>query len=591
MTEERLQRRLAAILVSDVVGYTRLMQADEVGTHSRLKALRAKVFNPVTDRYGGRTFKLTGDGALIEFASANDAVQCAIDVQNELRLVNANLLENQRIVVRIGISLGDVIVDGDDLYGNGVNVASRMETIAQPGEICISQNVHEHISKSMDVTLEDLGAQNIKGVDHPVRAYRLIPMADQGGGVGYVAEQKTLALPEKPSIAVLPFQNMSNDPEQEFLADGMAEDIITALARYRSLFVIARNSAFAYKGQSPDLRDVSRELGVRYVLEGSIRKAGNRVRVTGQLIDGTNGSHIWAERYDRELDDIFALQDEITERIVAAIAPEIDQAERERAQRLSPDNLDAWESYQRGLWHLYRFTKKNNTEARRLFRQSASTSTSFSQPLSGITHSLYFAFMHGYPEDRAAALEEAFLTGRQAVAADERDADAHVALGRILYLRRDLGASIAEFEAAISHNPSFSHAHLGHATALLYNGNCKESVDECDCAIRLSPHDPQLWIALTVKALALLCSGNLDGAEDVTRQAVRLPVAEFSPYYALASVLSHKGKIDEAQRAMQDLLRLKPEANIRLIEEILPFKNPADIGLVTDGLRKAGLPE
>jgi adenylate cyclase len=591
MTEERLQRRLAAILVSDVVGYTRMMQADEAGTLSRIKALRSKIFQPITERCGGRTFKLTGDGALVESGSAYDAVQCAIDVQDELRLVNANLLENQRVTLRIGVSLGDVIVDGDDLYGNGVNVAARMETLANPGEICISQNVHEHISKSMDATFEDLGDQSIKGLDHPVRSYRLIPKSQHDGEVSDAKLREPLTLPDKPSIAVLPFQNMSNDPEQEFLADGMAEDIITALSRYRSLFVIARNSTFAYKGQSPDLRDVSRELGVRYVLEGSIRKAGNRVRVTGQLIDGTNGSHIWAERYDRELNDIFELQDEITETIVAAIGPEIDQVERERAQRLPPDNLDAWESYQRGLWHLYRFTKKDNAEARRFFRQSAATSTTFSQPLSGITHSLYFAFMHGYADDRAATLEEAFLTGRQAVAADERDADAHFALGRILYLRRNLDSSIAEFEKAISLNPSLSHAHIGLATALLFDGRWKAAIESSDRAIRLSPHDPILWIFLVVKAVALQCSGDLDKAEEVSRLAVRLPVAEFSPLFGLASVLGQANKIQEAQEVMKDLLRLKPEATIRHMKEILPFRDPAHIGIITDGLRKAGMPE
>jgi adenylate cyclase len=285
------------------------------------------------------------------------------------------------------------------------------------------------------------------------------------------------------------------------------------------------------------------------------------------------------------------LQDEITEKIVAAIGPEIDQVERDRAQRLPPDNLDAWESYQRGLWHLYRFTKKDNAEARRMFRQSASTSTKFSQPLSGITHSLYFSFMHGYAEDRTATLEEAFLTGRQAVAVDDRDADAHFALGRILYLRRDLDGSIAECETAVSYNPSFSHAHIGLATALLFNGRWAESIESSDRAIRLSPHDPLLFIVLTVKALALLFSGDLDQAEDVARQATRLPVAEFSPHIGLASVLGHLDRIDEAQQAMQDLLRMKPEATIRHIEEILPFRNSADIGLVTEGLRKAGMPE
>ena len=590
MAEERMQRRLAAILVSDVVGYSGMMAADEAGTLARLKALRAEVFDPVTERHGGRIFKNTGDGALVEFGSAFDAVQAALEVQGDLGRRNASLPDSHQVLLRIGISLGDVIIDGEDLYGNGVNIAARMEALAEPGEICISTNVHEHVSNSMDVAFQDLGDQTVKGLDKPVRSYRLVPTAANQQNTADPEATAPLALPDKPSIAVLPFQNMSGDPEQEFFADGMAEDIITGLSRYRSLFVIARNSTFAYKGQSPDLRDVSRDLGVRYVLEGSIRKGGSRIRLTAQLIEGSSGNHIWAERYDRELTDIFAVQDEITETIVAAIGPEIDQVERERAQRLAPESLDAWESYQRGLWHLYRFSEEDNAEAQRLFKQTAVISPNFAPAKSGLTHALYFSFMHGYAQDRSAVLEEAFESGRQAIAFDERDADAHFALGRILQMKHELDASIAECEAAVTYNPSFAHAHLGLGTALLFAGDWTLAIESFDRAIRLSPHDPLLWIVLAAKSMALLGSKQLEEAEKTARQATRQPTAELSPYAVLAAILGQSGKDAEAQQAMADLLRIKQDISISHIEQIFPYRDKVNLEYLIEGLRKAGIP-
>ena len=587
MVEERMQRRLAAILVSDVVGYSGMMAVDENGTLTRLKALRAEVFDPVIERHGGRIFKNTGDGALVEFSSALNAVQAALDIQGDLSRRNALLDDEHHVLLRIGISLGDVIIDEDDLYGNGVNIAARMETLAEPGEICISTNVHEHVSLSVDAAIEDLGDQAVKGLDRPVRCYRLIPRSVAQSDPDTPAP---LPLPDKPSIAVLPFQNMSGDPEQEFFADGMAEDIITGLSRYRSLFVIARNSTFAYKGQSPDLRDVSRDLGVRYVLEGSIRKGGSRIRLTAQLIEGTSGNHIWAERYDRELTDIFAVQDEITEAIVAAIGPEIDQVERERAQRLPPESLDAWESYQRGLWHLYRFNKEDNAEAQRLFKQTALISPNFAPAKSGLTHALYFSFMHGYAEDRSAVLDEAYESGRQAIVFDERDADAHFALGRILQMRHELDASIAECEAAVSYNPSYAHAHLGLGTALMFAGKWSPAIENLDRTIRLSPHDPLLWIVLTAKSMALLGLRQLEEAEETVRQATRQPTAELSPYAVLAAILGQSKKDAEAQQAMVDLLRIKPDVSISHIEQIFPFRDKENLAYLIEGLRIAGIP-
>ena len=590
MVDERLQRRLAAIVAADVVGYTAMMDRDEDGTLARLKTLRAEVFDPMVSKFGGRVFKNTGDGALVEFPSAVDAVQCAFDIQGSLGERNATLPEDQRTVLRMGVSLGDVIVDGDDLYGNGVNVAARMEALAKPGETCVSGNVHDNVASSMNIAFEDLGAQDIKGINRLVPCYRMV----SGGAVTADApEPQTNApppLPDKPSIAVLPFQNMSGDSEQEFFADGMAEDIITALSRYRSLFVIARNSTFAYKGQSPDLRDVARDLGVKYVLEGSIRKGGARIRVTAQLIEGTTGSHIWAERYDRDLDDIFELQDKITEIIVASIGPEIDQAERERAQRLTPDNLDVWESYQRGLWHLYRFSHDDNAEAQRLFKRSIAQSSNFAPAQSGLTHALYFSFMHGYADDRPAALVEAYEAGRAAVTSDERDADAHFALGRILYLRRELDTSIAEFEAAVALNSNFAHAHLGLGTGLAYAGEWDRAIESADRAVRLSPHDPLLWLFLTMKMIALIGTGRLDEAEAIGRQSIRQPTAAFSAHAMLASTLGHLGKEADARKAMADAHRLNPDLDANHITQILPYRNPADLAYIIEGLHMAGMP-
>ena len=364
MAEEQIQRRLAAILAADVVGYSRLMEIDEAGTLDRLKELRREVFTPTTAQFRGRIFKFTGDGALVEYGSAVDAVNCAVAIQGALAERNSELPEDGRIELRIGISLGDVIVEGSDLYGNGVNVAARLEALAEPGGICISGNVHEHVRKSSGIEFADIGDQQVKNIDRPVRAYQI--------ALGHLEKQPLTdgtmpSLPAKPSIAVLPFDNLSGDPEQEYFADGVAEDIITALSKFHWFFVIARNSSFSYKGTSPDVRQVAKELGVQYVLEGSVRKGGNRVRITAQLVDALTGRHVWAERYDRDLEDIFVVQDEITEAITTTVAPAFMSAEAQRAERKSPENYGAWDYAMRGNWHLSRRGRDDIAEAQRLF--------------------------------------------------------------------------------------------------------------------------------------------------------------------------------------------------------------------------------
>lgn len=585
-----MERRLTTILAADVVGYSRLMGEDDVATLNALKAHRKELIEPKEGQYRGRTFKLMGDGALSEFESVVDAVQFAVDVQSAMRERNASVPVEKRIIYRIGINLGDVLIEDDDIYGDGVNVAARLEGLAEPGGICISRAARDQVRDRMDIELEDLGEVSVKNIARAVRCFAVkLPKDDSQEQKDNTSPVSAPGLPMKPSIAVLPFQNMSGDAEQEFFADGMAEDIITSLSRHRSLFVIARNSTFSYKGKSPDLRDVSSDLGVRYVLEGSVRKGGNRVRVTAQLIEGETGTHIWAERYDRELDDIFALQDEITETIVSAIGPEIDQVERDRAKRLPPENLNAWELYQRGLWHLYRFNREDNAEAQRLFRSACDAASSFAPALSGLTHAMYYSFMHGYTEDRSTLLQKAYETGRAAIAADERDADAHFALGRILYLRHNLDASTAEFEIAISQNPNFAHAHMGYGTALVYDGQFDRCIESCDQMLRLSPNDPVQWTVQVVKGLALICLGRLEEAVDALQRGTRQPTAAYTAYCVLASALGHLGDEPRAQLAAEDTLRIKSDLSLVHLQETFPFHDPAHFEILVEGLRKAGI--
>jgi adenylate cyclase len=370
-------RRLTAILAADVAGYSRLMGADEEATHERVQAHLRELVNPKIGAHRGRIVKNTGDGFLAEFASVVDAVRCAVEVQRGMAKRNEGTPPESRIEFRIGVNLGDVIVEEHDIFGDGVNVAARLEGLAEPGGICISGTVRDHIGERLPYAFEDIGEQIVKNIARPVRAYRIAPERVGSAVEPPPASPQPLLLPDKPSIAVLAFQNMSNDPEQEFFADGIAEDIITALSRYPFLFVIARNSPFTYKGRAVDVKQVGRELRVRYVLEGSLRKAGNRIRVTAQLVEAETAKHVWAERYDRDLADVFAVQDEITEAVTIAITPAIAEAEQQRAVRKPPGSLDAWAAYQRGLWHFNKVSADDNTLARKFFQQAVDLDPSF----------------------------------------------------------------------------------------------------------------------------------------------------------------------------------------------------------------------
>ena len=583
-----MERRLAAILAADVVGYSRLIRADEEGTIKALKALRADLIDPKIAEHNGRIVKLMGDGMLAEFASVVDAVRAAVETQVAVAEHNAGLPEDKRIEFRVGINLGDVVIDGDDIHGDGVNVAARLEGLAEPGGIRVSGKVYEEVRDRTDLMFEDLGEQEVKNIDRPVHVWRWVggtsPRED-----GTAA--RPLPLPDKPSIAVLPFENMSGDPEQEYFSDGISEDIITGLSALRWLFVIARNSSFTYKGRAVDVKDVARDLGVRYVLEGSVRKAGERVRITAQLIEATTGNHVWAHRYDRLLDDIFDLQDEITQTIVGAMEPEMAVAERERVVRETPNNLDAWDRYQRGLWHHYRFTKEDNAEAQALFRQAIEVDPSLSRAYAGLAHAGYWDVMFGFTDKPEETLEWADEAGRKALTLDDKDPVAHWALGRVRTLRGDLDRAIAEFDSAIHINPSYAHAYYGLSFAQTLAGMTDEALENNNTAIRLSPQDPSLWTFYGGRTVTLIARREFEDAVTWAQKSVRQAHAGAWAHAVLASALALAGETDAARTAIEELRRVQADFSEDLIRRILLFRDPAHLDLFLDGLRRAGLPE
>ena len=446
MTTE--QRRLAAIVSADVAGYSRLMGRDESGTLAALKALRQEVVDPAIASHGGRIVKTTGDGLLLEFPSVVNAVRCAVEVQTAMADRTAEIAEDRRIAFRIGINIGDIIVEGDDIFGDGVNVAARLQEIAAPGGICISSRVHEDVRDRLDTAFDDGGTQTLKNIARPVQVWRWQP------GTAVLPKPApaptALPLPDKPSIAVLPFQNMSGDPEQEYFADGMVEDIITAMSRYPSLFVIARNSSFFYKGRAIDVKLVGRELGVRYVLEGSLRKFGNRIRVTAQLVEAEAGHHVWAEHYDRDLADIFALQDEITRTVTVAITPAIAYAEQHRALRKPPASLDAWAAYQRGLWHVGKFSAADNALAQKFFQQAIDLDPNFAGGYGALAIAQLQSAGVFHKHTLTEVQSTAEIAARKAVALDGADAESRVSLAFALLTGGDCEGALIESESSSS---------------------------------------------------------------------------------------------------------------------------------------------
>jgi len=579
-------RRLAAVLAADVAGYSRLIGADEAGTLAAFKTIKADLFDPTLAAHHGRLVKTTGDGFLAEFSSVVDALHCATEVQAQMAERNATVSTDKRIDFRIGINVGDIVVEDGDIFGDGVNVAVRLEGVAEPGGICVSARVQEDAAGKLNLCFDDIGEQQLKNIARPVRVYRVRDVAT--AKTQSAPELPALPLPDKPSIAVLPFINMSGDPDQEFFADGIAEDIITALSRYSSLFVIARNSCLTYKERAIDVKQVGRELGVRYVLEGSLRKAGNRVRVTGQLVEAETGKHVWAERYDRDLADIFALQDEITGAVTIAIAPAIAHAERKRAMRTAPGSLDAWTAYQRGLWHVFKISREDDALAQKYFQQAIDIDPAFAGGYKGLAVAYLQAATLFHTRSPAEAYRSAEALARQAIALDGTDAEAHSTLATAMLRHGDYDGALAQAEIALAMSPNLALAQGTLGEALIFSGQPKKGLVAVRTSIRLDPHDPKLANRLNNLALGYYFSRDYEAAVEAAKRAVRSNPEYPLPYRWLAAALGQLGRTAEAKEALKRGIEIAPATFDMYVRQRVPWHRPEDYAHMREGLRKAG---
>ena len=584
--QQRPLRRLAAILAADVAGYSRLMGKDEAGTLARLKAILGEDIEPRIGAHHGRVVKLVGDGVLAEFTSVVEAVECAVEIQRRLAERNAAIPEDQRLELRIGINLGDVIADGGDIHGDGVNVAARLQEAASPGGVCLSGTVFDSVGNKLDLAYRSLGERSLKNIAVPIRIY----LVDMGatGSARRGADALVAALPQRPAVAVLPLENMSRDPDQEYFADGLTEEIVTALSLWREFPVIARNSSFAYKGSAMDVRKIGAELGAGYVLEGSVRRGGNRLRVIVQLIDAVSGHHLWAERFERELGDVFALQDEITRRIAATIVPELEGVEHRKAVAKKPESLSAWDCYLRGMSHIHRMTKEENARARALFAKSAELDPGYSNAFAGLAFSHLRDLLLEHSDDREESVSKAFEAARRAVSLDEASSFAHLMLGQAyLYAdRHDL--AIAETERAVALNPNNAHACLALGNRLDLVGRVEEGIALLERSLQLNPQEPQMHIYLGFLARAHLHARRYQDALAWAKKSAQRRPDYPQAHYTLALCLAHLDRGEEARSALADCERLHP-GFVAKRAGWRPYLDAESNTHLLAGLRKAGL--
>jgi adenylate cyclase len=570
------------------------MEEDEVTTVRTLEEYRG-VISELIKKHHGRVVDSPGDNLLAEFSSVVDAVESTVEIQNELKAKNEALPENRRMEFRIGINLGDVIMEGDRIYGDGVNVAARIEGLAEAGGICVSRNVYDQVKNKLTLGYEYLGEHTVKNISKPVRIYRVL--VEPGAGDSKVSkedksgllETQPLPMPDKPSIAVLPFMNMSGDPEQEYFSDGVSEDIISALSRVRWFLVCARTSTFSYKGQSQDVRQVSSDLNVSYVLEGSVRKAGNRVRISAQLIDGASGKHIWAERYDRDLEDIFAVQDEITQTVVGAIEPELAKAELLRAKTKRPENLNVWDLCQRGWWHRFQHTKEDLAQARQYFKRTIDLDPEFGSAYAGLGEVLAMEVIIRFTDTPVEQGEEAVQAARKGVELDPEDARARISLGRAFIAAARPDKAIRECKTAIMINPHYAMAHYSMGQAYLISGRAEEGIPHLDTAIRLSPNDIYIGPFLARLGQAYLALRQYEKAVEFSREALRHKITQWPANAYEVSALGHLGRREETREALRELLRRKPGLKVSHFKEGFTSVAPDHLHDFLNGLSKAGL--
>jgi len=587
---EQVERRLTAILAADVAGYSRLMGADEEGTLAQLKAHRRALVDPKINEHRGRIVKTTGDGMLVEFASVVDALRCAVEVQRGMLERNAEVPREKRIEFRVGIHQGDIIIDGGDIFGDGVNVAARLEGLAEPGGICVSARVQEDAQGKLDIPFEDIGEQQLKNIVRPIRVYRvksgqLVPNAA-------VITQPALPLPDKPSIAVLPFQNMSGDSEQDYLADGVVEEIITALSRFRELFVIARNSSFTYKGRAVDVKQVGRELGVRYVLEGSVRKAPNRIRITVQLIEAISGIHLWADRIEGTVGDIFELQDQVTENVIGAIAPKIEQAEFERTKRKPTDRLDAYDCYLRAMMYFYKWTSESISEALRLFYRAIELDPNFASAHGLAAWCYVRRRLSGWMKDPLREMPELERLARRAAELANGDAVALYSAGwALVQVSGSAEAGGAMIDQALTLNPNMTGAWTVGGWTKIFLGEPDTASEYFARAIRLNPLDPLIPRMHTGIAAAQFLSGRYKEAALSAQSALRQHPNDLPLLRVAAASYALAGQIADAQKIIARVCQLDPGLRLSRVAELAPCRRPEDVSRYVDGLRKAGLTE
>jgi adenylate cyclase len=588
MSEPRINRKLAAVLAADVVGYSRLMRADEAGTLAALKRHREIIFDPAVVAYNGRVVKLIGDGTLAEFGSVVDAVNCALAVQRSGVVEPDERASRPAIVLRIGINLGDVIIDGDDIYGDGVNLAARLEALAKPGGICVSSVVHESVGNRIDVGFQDGGSVNVKNIDRPVRIWTWHPGEMDAAARPFNAANRKSNV-RKSSIAVLPFTNMSGEAEQEYFSDGISEDIITDLSKVSGLMVISRNSSFTYKGLPVDIRAVGRELGVTSVLEGSVRRAGNRVRITAQLIDAATGGHLWADRFDRDLSDIFAVQDDVTSRIVEALKVTLSPDEKARLADGGTSDINAYDCFLRGRELLFGKVMDREVfeQSIKLFRRAIELDPDYSLAYTGLGCAYLYDFQNRWSENSGQSLGIAKHNVEIAIEKDPCEPLARVIASRVATFEGDFDRAKAEANIALNFSPNSAEAYGCLGEISTFTGRPLEAVPWVERAMMLNPAYTQQYLHLL--GVAHLLAGKYETAATLLRQRILLvPRTDFTRA-VLASALGHLGDFDEARRIWRELMEINPHYSFSEHFARQPFTNKDDVGRIAEGLAKAGL--
>jgi TolB-like protein/class 3 adenylate cyclase/tetratricopeptide (TPR) repeat protein len=597
-TGGRVERRLAAILAADIAGYSRLMGIDEEGTLAQVKSCRATIIYPKVEEYRGRIVKTTGDGALVEFPSTVEAVRCAVEIQRGMSARNTHITPDKRIEIRIGINVGDIIIDDGDIYGDGVNVAARLEAIAAPGSLCISGEVHRQVRGKLEVEFEDGGEQNLKNIAEPVQVFRLrslrstTPSSTTGSITGSTMSSLP-PLPNKASIAVLPFDNLSGDPEQAYFADGMVEEIITGLAKTSWLFVVARNSSFIYKGKAVDVKQVGRDLGVRYVLEGSVRKAGGRVRITGQLIDAASGAHLWADRFDGMLEDIFDLQDKVTATVVGAIEPAMRNAEIQQAQRKPTSSLDAYDWFLRALSKFNLPYTSRYEDALVLCRHAIAADPNYAAAHALAAWACAGMYFKASPADGKTLMQEGAELARNALEFAAADPIALAIGGQALNFLsvKDRDRALQAAQRAISLAPNSAQVWLSCGHVHQMRGEGDAAIEHFERALRLSPRDPFGWAVKGGLAVGHFIEGRLPEATDWAEKALHDNPTFYLPLWIKIAGSAHLGRMEQAQEALRATLELYPETSISKWELTMRTVQAPSIDSYIEGFRKAGMPE